>query len=666
MNILVPDSWLREYLKTPATPGQLKDCLSLCGPSVERINWVGRDAVYDIEITTNRIDMAGVYGIAREAAAILPRFGIKAELKEPVYQNPPLPTKKVPLDISDPAKICNRILGIVMDVSPIKPAPDYMKDRIEKSGVRSLNNLVDITNYVMLEIGHPCHVFDYDRVGTGRFIIRNAHKNEPIITLDGRKYLLDSEDVIIDDGTGKVIDLPGIMGTENSVVNKNTKRIIFFIESNNPVLIRRTSMRYGIRTMAASINEKHPDPQTAENAFLTGIRLYREIAGGVPVSPVTDIYPNHAEIKRISVQTDFINERLGVTLDKKEMARILQSLSFKVNFPGDRTLEITPPAFRQFDINLPEDIVEEIARIYGYHNLPSRLMTGAIPLTPKPRDLAVEEKIKHLLKYWGFTETCHYSFISGKTVEKGGLKKEDNLRISNPLTEETEFLRSSLLPSLLETVASNQPFSDKLSLFELSKVYIPVKNDLPQENSRLAVAVQTDFFSLKGVIQQLLDELGIENYREISASGSFFHPNQSLSLSAGGSTLVTLGLLHPEMARNFSVKNKLYIADMDTDLLLDLPQKVRNYKPIPAFPKVIEDISVTCPPKTLTGPLIGTIKTSHPDVQSVVILDRYQDSVTLRITYQNINKNLDQQDIQAVRKKILDVLKSKYQAVLKQ
>lgn len=475
MNILLPDSWLREYLITKAAPQQIKDCLSLCGPSIERINKVGNDYVYDIEITSNRVDTASVYGIAREAAAILPRFGIEAKLNEIMLAEVIKPLNSLPMKVNDPDKICNRIMGIVMEVDRMKSSPEYIKDRLEKSGIRSLNNLVDITNYVMLETGHPCHVFDYDRIKTHEFLIRFAKKNEPIITLDEKKYLLNEEDVIIDDGTGRVIDLPGIMGTENSVVTESTKRIFFFIESNDPMLIRKTSMRYGIRTMAATLNEKHPDPTLVKTALLRGIKLYQELAEGKTAGELIDIYPNIPIPGKIKISKQFVTDRLGIKLDKNEIIKILKSLNFNIIQINNDELSVIPPSYRQFDIRIPEDIVEEVARIYGYHNLPSNLMQGAIPVADRPietkKDIPIENKIKNLLKGWSFTEEYNYSFISRSLIEQAGLNVKNHIKLSNPLTEEIEYMRLSLVPSLLKNISENQSFSGNLKLFELSKIY---------------------------------------------------------------------------------------------------------------------------------------------------------------------------------------------------
>lgn len=673
MNILLPDSWLREYLDTAATTKQIKDCLSLCGPSVEKISKAGNDFVYEIEITTNRVDMASVYGIAREAAAILPRFGIKAKLKNLEVKAPTKPQNILPMQVIDPDKICNRIMGVVLEVDQMKPSPNHVKERIEKSGVRALNNLVDITNYVMLELGQPCHVFDYDRIKTHKFLIRFAKKGEPIVTLDEKKYLLSNEDVIIDDGTGRVIDLPGIMGTENSVVNSVTRRILFFIESNNPQLIRKTSMRYGIRTNAATINEKHPDPNLVKTALLRGIELYQKLAGGKVASNIIDIYPNPPKPQKIRTTVELINERLGVKLLKDEIIGILKSLAFSVEQPPttNHQLIITPPTFRQFDVTIPEDIVEEVARIYGYHNLPSRLMTGEIPVTYKPKILLREEKIKQILKYWGHTEIYNYSFISKELIEKAQLKTSDHLKVANPLTSDIEYMRISLVPSTLETVAKNQPYSDNLQLFELANVYSPRDKNLPLEIPILAITNQKSFYQLKGIVETLLSELGISDtviktsVTEESTWPQFFHPQQSLTIVKNGKIIANVGKIHPAMAQNFQLKNDLYLAVLNIDLISDLANPAKSYIPIPLYPAVIEDMTISYPPKTYIGPVIAEIYNVNKLIKKVEVVGRYQDSTTLRVTYQDETKNLESADVQKVRTQILHTLKSKFNSVLK-
>ncbi len=625
MNILVPDSWLREYLITEASPKQIKDCLSLCGPSIERLNKVGDDVVYDIEITSNRVDMASVYGIAREANAILPRFNLKTQLKELVVTESINPSDQLLMEITDPENNCDRIMGIVMEVDKMKPSPQYVTDRLEKSGIRSLNNLVDITNYVMLEIGQPTHVFDYDRIKTHNLIIRKAKKNEEIITLDKKKYLLNDQDVIIDDGTGRVIDLPGIMGTENSVVTPETKRILFFIESNNPVLIRRTSLRYGIRTMAATINEKHPDPELVKTALLRGIELFQKLANAKIRSSIIDIYPQKSIISKINVTVDFINSRLGIVLSTDEIVSILKSLTFFVE-SSDGNLVITPPSFRQFDIKIKEDIVEEVARIYGYHNLPNHLMEGKIPLGQKPVDLFMEEKVKNILKYWGLTEIYNYSMNSQKTT----------LKIANPLTEDLIYLRSSLLPQMIETIEQNLNFKNMLSLFELSKVYLPRSNELPLEPTRLCIGFYNrSFLELKGLIEGLFLELGIK-------------------------------IDSKQITDNIHIINKTtIIADLDFDFITSNVIFNKKFHSIPLYPALIEDLSFVIPPHTYIGNLIDVIKSQSGLIADVSLLDSYENTRTIRVTYQDPEKTLSEKEIKPIRENILKIAEEKFNAKLK-
>lgn len=660
MNILIADSWLREYLDTQATPTQIKDCLSLCGPSVERISTAGSDFVYDIEITSNRIDMASVYGIAREAAAILPRFKIPAKLKTMKVLKPVIPKNILPMLISDKNKICNRIMALVMDVDKINNAPGFMKERIGKSGIRSLNNLVDITNYVMMETGHPCHVFDYDRVKTHIFIIRNAKDNEPIITLDNKKYLLNREDVVIDDGTGRVIDLPGIMGTENSVVTDTTTRIIFFIESNNPVLIRKTSIRYGIRTMAATINEKHPDPNLVETAFFRGVELYKKYAGAKEAGELIDIYPHKPTPSKIVLTYDFINRRLGTVLKPKEVNAILISLGFLVISDEMESLTVTPPTYRQFDVLIPEDIVEEIARIYGYHNLPSNLMTGAIPVTPKSEILILEGNIKNLLKGFGFTETYNYSFTDEKTIIRSELDPQKHLKLSNPLTEDFVYMRTTLLPSLLNNVGLNQNFSTDLKLFELANTYIPQIKSLPFEKPTLTILSQNSLFHIKGIIETLLKEIGITEFKLIPGLHNFFNNNFTLSYFLKEKLIATAGKIKNNIISNFELNRNVYAGELYLEEIIPFLSRSRKYQPISPYPPVIEDLTLIMPEKINIGPILEKIKLISPLVASLTICDCYKNRITVRITYHDANGNLMGDQVRTVRNKILETLDKKY------
>ena len=667
MNILIADSWLREYLKTTATPQQIKDCLSLCGPSIERINEVDSDIVYDVEITSNRVDMASIYGIAREAAAILPRFGIKAELK-PLRIPEPAGENRVEVVFEDQEKLCHRILAVVMDNVIVSASAEIIKDRVEKTDIRSLNNLIDITNYVMTEVGHPVHVFDLDRINTGKLVIRYAKKGESLVTLDGKKYQLDPSDVVIDDGTGRIIDLPGIMGAENSVVTNHTKRILLFIESNDPVKIRKTSMRHAIRTVAATINEKHPDPELARIALLRGIELYQKYTGAKIASPIYDIYSKKTILPKIEVGVDFINARLGIVLTQNQIKVFLSSLNFSVKEKSKNILEVTPPTYRQFDIEIPEDIVEEVSRLYGYHLLPNRIMEGPIPLLPRDKNLVWEEKIKWFLKYTGHTEIYNYSMLSLELLKKTNHPDSELIKVSNPLNEELVYMRNSLVPQMLKTISDNQKEKEQLALFELSKVYLPRNNNLPEEKNRLVLGYEgKSFYQLKGLVESLAREMGINNLvvKPLKKDHSVFTLNQSGEVLVENEKVGIIGLVKKELLLNFQIKNSVYLTDLDIAKLITFAKFTKKYQSINPFPPLVQDLALIVKPQTYFADLAEEIKKISPLIKTVELLDVYENTKTLRVIFEDKNKTLKEKEVQPIREKILKALEQKFGAKLK-
>lgn len=661
MNIQIPDSWLKEFLETKATPFEIARFLSLCGPSVEKVTKTGNDIIYDIEITTNRIDSVSVEGVAREAGAILPRFGIPAKFKPKVKTQVNHVNGSLPIEIIDSDRLCKRIMGIVLDNISVEKSDELISSRLEKCGVRSLNNIVDITNYVMLELGHPIHVFDYDRIGTGKLVIRTAKTGEKmgekLKTLDGKTYALDNEDVIIDDGTGRIIDLPGIMGTQNSVVTKDTKRILVFIESNDPVKIRKTSLRLGIRTLAATINEKNPDIETTEKVFLQAVNYYITMYGAHPASRLVDIVNSKPLSVKIKTTVDFINKRIGVKLNEKEIIEILKSLEFTID-NEEEELIISPPFFRRNDISLPVDIVEEIARIYGYHKLPANLMTGNIPLNEIDQLLVLLHNIKLMFKYWGYTEIYNYSLISEDLIKKSGVSLQNHLKLENPLTKELEYLRISLIPSVLESVYKNQNNRDLLNIFELAKTYIKRKNGLPLEEYYLCIANNHDFYKLKGTVEAMLEELGINGLVNTMGTTEFFHPKKILEYVSNGESIIKLGAVHPVLQNSFSVKNEVFMAEVNLNKLSGLVKYVKNFTPLPLFPPIYEDITVTSNNALKLGILISDIQSAHDLVKNVELKEKFGSSVTLKITFGSLRKNIDSKDLAPAKEKIKKVIKS--------
>lgn len=649
MNIKILDSWFREYLETNATPQEIAKSLSLCGPSVERLEKVGNDFSYDIEITSNRVDSASVYGIAKEAVAILPEFGFKARLKVTRSKKQKTSKLKSLLPIIIDPKLVNRVMAIVLEDVSMGETPNQMKIRLETAGMRSINSIVDITNYVMLETGHPTHVFDYDLIKGGKLVFRESKKGEKVTSFDGKTYSLPGGDIVIDNGKGEIIDIPGIIGTKNSVVNAKTKRILFFIDNNDPVRIRKTSMRLGIRTMAAVLNEKGVDPELASFAFEKAVGLYQTICKAKLTSQSIDIYPRPYKESVVKVSHEFIEKRLGIKIPAKRVIATLTSLGFGVKVSHD-LYSVAVPSERALDVTIPEDIVEEIARIYGYHNLPSILMTGALPEKNKNNTFDLETKIKSILKSLGGIETYTLSLVS---KDEAG---ESAIKLSNPLGSDSEYLRTSLAPSLIAAAKNNPGEKEPYFLFEIANVFLPVKNNLPEE--KLTVASIFNNFSYreaKGVIEELLAELNISYKVEVSEKKSF-RAGSRIEFVSNGKPFAELGVLEET--------EQIYF-ESEIEKLNKLYSTTPTFTAIPKYPAQIEDITLDIPEKTKITEVINTALETSKFVSAFELKDIYGNSYTFRVSYLDLEKTLTDKEVEALRNKIISALKTKFGITVK-
>ena len=511
MNIKIVDSWLREYLDAKAKPEEVARALSLTSVSVERLEEANDDYIYDIEVTTNRPDLMSVVGIAKEASAALTEEGKSAKFIDKKLIAIPESNISFPIEIDNDPKLVNRILSVILEVE-IGKSPPEISSRLEKSGIRSLNNIIDVTNYVMRETGHPTHVFDYDRLNTKKLIIRKSKKGEKLTTLDNKEYSLIGNDIVADNGKGEIVDLLGVMGTANSVVTDSTKRIMFFIDNLNPRFIRTTSMNLGIRTEAAIINEKGIDPHLSEIAFRYGVELYKKIANAKVISKTLDIYPDKLKETKVKVPVSKISELIGVEINPNKSIEILSKLGFEAKKAG-ANLDVTIPSNRAGEVSIPEDVIEEIARVYGYHKLPSIVPSFLNNKTSSFGDeFYFENRIKNALKYWGFTEIYSYSLVS-EDMFQGPIS--DAVKLKNPLTEDMEYLRNSLVPSLLNVLDENKDRVE-VKIFELANIYNKKAANLPEEKLMLAGLIKkrdANFFVLKGIVEQLLIDLGIKSYK---------------------------------------------------------------------------------------------------------------------------------------------------------
>lgn len=667
MNILVPDSWLREYLKTEATPKKIAEYVSLSGPSFERINTVDGETVYDIEITGNRPDAMSVAGIAREAAAILPRYGVSASFTSDPYAVDTswlhgLNGTKT-LSVTTDSTLNPRFTAVVLTGVRMTQSPEWMQKRLTLTGLRPINAVVDVTNYLMRAFGQPMHAFDYAKIlpkdGVATMKLRASIAGETIMTLDGKTHTLPGGDIVIEDGSGRLIDLAGIMGGGVSHIGSDTDSVLLFVQTYDPVRIRRTSMALAHRTDAASLFEKGTDPELVLPTMAEGIRLLTEIAGAKTDSTLTDIYPAPYEPVDISVDKGRIDTYIGVALKKKDITDSLAPLGLSPTFDDD-LLTVTVPSWRR-DVGLDVDVIEEIARMYGYHAIPSRLPDTQMPVAFEAPALTWETMLKGKLADWGYTETYTFSMLSDRQLSVFGIDPATCYRIANPLSSEWVYMRPSLLPSVLTTVADNLSHTDRMEMFEMSMVYDARPSDLPRERQMLAVTMTGEAFAkLKGLSETIFAIFGIaypEDTRGAKGTDSF-HPARSLALGDYG----TVGEIHPAILRKLGISAKVTVLELDMEALVRDAKPAKSYVPVPKYPAIREDLSFTVGPTMRIGPFLSAIASADPLIAGVDLIDQYRDARLVRVTYRAADRTLTSEDIAPVRERIVTMAAKRFGA----
>lgn len=663
MNILIPHSWLLEHLETTAKPEEIQKYLSLCGPSVERIYQREGESVYDIEITTNRVDSMSVRGIAREAAVILPQFGIKASLKPlklpelaGISATNNLPQPKV---INDP-NLCKRIMYVMLQDVQRTATPDWMAKRLLQTEMNVHDSVIDITNYITHELGHPCHAFDYDKIMAtgGEIIVKEASKGKKFTTLDGMAYETVGGEVVFENPKGEIIDFPAIKGTANTSISSSTKNVLLWIESLEPKKVRFGSMTHAIRTTAAQLNEKDVDPQLGEDVLARGLELYQQLCHAEVASPVYDDFSRPRKLQPISVTLAYLTTILGVAVAPEKIQHILQVLGCEVTLEKNQTLLVQPPSFRP-DIEIPADVAEEIARIYGYHNLPSVIMETAIPLVkPEGLDLALENKVKHFLANIGWQEVYTYSLVSQELATESDFPLAAHLKLQNPLTDDKVYLRRSLLPSLKEILLQNSQASD-LAVFELAYAYHPQANDLPEHELLLSFVSKGNYREVRGQLEALTDHLFISDFKIIPQKNTHALLQSSAEISAKNHAgkVITLGLI--------GITAEGWIAG---EIIVNALSQVRHtyptYQPISKTMPVIEDLTFTLPNHVKVGDVIASIKNTSALITKVELKDVYQRNFTFSLSYQDAETNVDMQIVEKVRKNIVAALAKEHDANL--
>jgi len=637
------------------------------------------EIVFDFDILHNRPDCLSVIGIARESAAT---FDKELTLPVPaVKETVGDISEHLSVEIKD-ADLCPRYTAAMATDIKIEPSPKWMRDRLRNAGVRPINNIVDITNYVMLEYGQPMHAFDYACLGGGQIIVRRTEGDESCVTLDGQTRKLKDGTLVIADAV-KPVAIAGVMGGENSEITENTKMIVFESACFESVSIRTTSRRLGMRTEASGRFEKGLDCENTMPALIRACQLVEELGAGKIIGGIVDAYPVKKQHKVLKLDCQRIRDFIGAEIPDDFMVDCLRKLDFEVN-----GTEVIVPFWRD-DMEGIADIAEEVARYYGYDKIPTTVFAGSpakTGLTPKQK---FARSIADTCLAMGFSECKTLSFMSAKSLDKIALAADDTRRIatviSNPLGEDQSLMRTTALPAMLEVVARNYNYrAPQLRMFEQPCIYLPVIKDgkadldaLPAEKTMVMMAMygDGDFFTLKGAVETLLEQLGVKDYRIVPCKEDpSYHPGRCASLMLGDKLLGRLGQIHPLVMENYGIGAETYVAELDQEALRAAADPVKEYHPLPKYPAVTRDLAMLVHEdiyvlqlediiKEAAGSLLETLELF--DVYRGHQVANHQKSVAFSLAFRSFDHTLTDSEIEEVMQQILKALQAKAGAVLR-
>ncbi len=577
------------------------------------------DTTVEFEITNNRPDCLSVLGLAREASAT---FDLPFNYTEPTFSGVDgKASDYINVDVKN-TKLCSRYMAAVVKNVKIGPSPRWMVERLNASGVRAINNFVDITNFVMLEYGHPMHAFDLRYVEDSKIVVRNADAGEKITILDGSEVELSPEMLVIADGK-KPIAVAGVMGGEYSGIMDDTQTVVFEAACFDGVSVRMTAKKINKRTDASSRFEKGIDPINAKAALMRALQLVEELGCGEVVREYIDVDNIDKEPVKLKHDAKWISDHLGIDIPEQQQIDIFK----KLGFTYEDGYVIAPNT--RIDIERQCDLAEEVARIYGYNKIPSTVpeLSSNSKTTPIQH---FEKKIVDIMVAQGFYETMTFSFISPKSYEKlrFGDDKKNSVVLTNPLGEDTSVMRTSMLPSLM-TVVSTNVASRNLSarLFEIGRVFTPTDDVLPVEDDVLglcAYGADEDFYSIKGVLEELFDALVIDARFVPVSDNKTFHPGRCANIVCGDTVIGTVGELHPAAAENYDVSCRVYAAELYMGKMFENKGEERKYKPLPKYPAMTRDLSLLCDENTTSDTIIDIIKGSAKFLESVSVFDMYK------------------------------------------
>ena len=627
------------------------------------------DVVFEYEITSNRVDCYGVLGIAREAAATFQKKFCPPIVE--VKENDEKASDYVKVTVEDP-ELCPRYCARVVKNVKIGPSPKWMQRCLASNGIRPINNLVDITNYVMEEFGQPMHAYDLDTIANKEIVVRRAGKDEKFVTLDGQERIMDENVLMICDGE-KAVGIAGIMGGENSMITDDVKTVLFEASCFDGTSIRLSSKRIGLRTDASGKFEKGLDPNNAQAAIDRACQLMEELGAGEVVGGMVDVCSETREPSRVKFEPEKINKLLGTSLTKEEMIDYLGRVELAYD---EKTDEIVAPTFRQ-DIHCNADVAEEVARFYGYDKIPMTLPTGEATTGKLPFKLRIQEVARDIAEYCGFSEGMSYSFESPKVFDKLCIPEDSDLRkvitISNPLGEDYSIMRTSTLNGMLASLSTNYNRRNKdVRLYELGNIYLPKSlpvTELPDERTMFTLGMygKGDFFDMKGVCEEFFEKIGMKKKvtYDPNSGKPFLHPGRQANMIYEGKVVGYLGEVHPAVADNYSIGEKAYIAVIDILDVLEFAGFNHKYTGIAKYPAVTRDLSLVVPHAVLAGQIEeifdqrgGNILESYQlfDIYEGAQIEKGFKSMAYSLVFRAHDKTLGENEISAAMKKIMNGL----------
>jgi len=683
----VPTEWLKDYIELNAPLDELAHKLTMAGLEVEETIELSKkdfasaggsgtrdEVIWDVKVTPNRGDWLSIVGVARELGPIV-GSRIRMPSVDVVSTDPPA-SELISIRIDDP-QLCRRYVGVVIRNVKIKKSPGWMKDRLIAAGMRPINNVVDVTNYVMLELGQPLHAFDLRLLHGSQIIVRRAQEGETITTIDGVERKLERDMLVIADAD-RPVAIAGIMGGADTEISEQTQDILIESANFNSTSIRRTAKRLNMVTESSYRFERQVDPSVAAIAAMRAAQLIYELGGGEIARGTVDVYPTPVEPITLTLRPDRANAILGTSIAPADMAGYLNSLEINTSVENN-VLRCCVPTFRS-DITREIDLIEEIGRVYGYDKLPMTLPRSSMQGKDSPEG-AFRDKLRRILMSCGAQEVLTHSLVDGKLAELAG-KADIRLVVRNPLSEDLDSMRVMLIPNLLQVLARNQAFgTSSLSVFEIGKIYY--QNGDGEIGEKLSVAgamvgsqwrrawslppkaLDADFFLCKGVVESLLDGLGVADARFIRTENPLLHPTRAATIVVGDREIGFLGVIAPKVADTLDVRGRTCAFEIDFESLMSVTPDVLKYREVPRYPAIYRHLAVVVSDNIDYQDVEQTVIASGQGlIEEVDLLDLYKGeqippdrkSLTLSMVFRSLERTLTDEEVNAVLAEVREAL----------